>query len=144
MLATPLSLGAYPDPLRRIVFVDPESAKELVFLTNRFDLAATTIGSLYKHRWQIELFFKWLKQNLAIKHFFGNLANAEKTQIWCAICTYLVVLITIKQNHLPVSPQILLHLFETNIFEKISLHQLVNNAMSRDFEYDVANQLILL
>ena len=143
-LLTPKSVQAYPDPLRRIAFVDPESAKELVFLTNRFDLAATTIASLYKHRWQIELFFKWLKQNLAVKHFFGNSVNAVKSQIWCAICAYLVVLITIKRLQLPVSSQILLHLIETNIFEKISLDQLVNNAMSGDFEPDVANQLILL
>ncbi|BBU69147.1 IS4 family transposase [Fluviibacter phosphoraccumulans] len=144
MLLTPLSLVGYPDPLRRVVFVDPESAKELVFLTNRFDLAATTIARLYKHRWQIELFFKWLKQNLAVKHFFGNSVNAVKSQIWCAICAYLVVLITIRRLHLPVSPQILLHLIETNIFEKISLDQLVNNAISGDYEPDVANQLILL
>lgn len=144
MLVTPLSLVGYPDPLRRVVFVDPESAKELVFLTNRFDLAATTIARLYKHRWQIELFFKWLKQNLAVKHFFGNSVNAVKSQIWCAICAYLVVLITIRRLHLPVSPQILLHLIETNIFEKISLDQLVNNAISGDYEPDVANQLILL
>ena len=144
MLVTPLSLVGYPDPLRRVVFVDPESAKELVFLTNRFDLAATTIARLYKHRWQIELFFKWLKQNLAVKHFFGNSVNAVKSQIWCAICAYLVVLITIKRLHLPVSPQILLHLIETNIFEKISLDQLVNNAISGDLEPEAANQLILL
>ena len=144
MLVTPLSLVGYPDPLRRVVFVDPESAKELVFLTNRFDLAATTIARLYKHRWQIELFFKWLRQNLAVKHFFGNSVNAVKSQIWCAICAYLVVLITIRRLHLPVSPQILLHLIETNIFEKISLDQLVNNAISGDYEPDVANQLILL
>ena len=144
MLVIPLSLVGYPDPLRRVVFVDPESAKELVFLTNRFDLAATTIARLYKHRWQIELFFKWLKQNLAVKHFFGNSVNAVKSQIWCAICAYLVVLITIRRLHLPVSPQILLHLIETNIFEKISLDQLVNNAISGDYEPDVANQLILL
>ena len=144
MLVTPLSLVGYPDPLRRVVFVDPESAKELVFLTNRFDLAATTIARLYKHRWQIELFFKWLKQNLAVKHFFGNSVNAVKSQIWCAICAYLVVLITIRRLHLPVSPQILLHLIETNIFEKISLDQLVKNAISGDFEPDAANQLILL
>jgi len=144
MLVTPLSLVGYPDPLRRVVFVDPESAKELVFLTNRFDLAATTIARLYKHRWQIELFFKWLKQNLAVKHFFGNSVNAVKSQIWCAICAYLVVLITIRRLHLPVSPQILLHLIETNIFEKISLDQLVNNAISGGFEPEAANQLILL
>lgn len=144
MLVTPLSLVGYPDPLRRVVFVDPESAKELVFLTNRFDLAATTIARLYKHRWQIELFFKWLKQNLAVKHFFGNSVNAVKSQIWCAICAYLVVLITIRRLHLPVSPQILLHLIETNIFEKISLDQLVNNAISGDYEPEAANQLILL
>ncbi len=144
MLVTPVSLAAYPEPLRQVAFVDPLTEKELVFLTNRFDLAATTIASLYKHRWQIELFFKWLKQNLAVKHFFGNSVNAVKSQIWCAICAYLVVLITIKRLQLPVSPQILLHLIETNIFEKISLDQLVNNAMSGDFEPDVANQLILL
>lgn len=88
---------------------------------------ALTIAAIYKNRWQIELFFKWLKQNLAVKHFFGNSINAVKAQIW--IAPYLLVLIAIKHHRLPVSPQIFLHLIETNIFEKITLDQLVANAV---------------
>lgn len=80
-MVTPVSLAAFPEPLCLVTFVDPLTEKELVFLTNHFGLAATTIASLYKHRWQIE-FFMWLKQNLSVKDFYGNSVNAVKTQIW--------------------------------------------------------------
>jgi transposase len=83
----------YPVPLRQVRFYDAESCLELVFLTNRLDLSALTIAAIYKQRWQIELFFKWLKQNLNIKHFFGNSLNAVRSQIWIAVCTYLIALI---------------------------------------------------
>lgn len=123
LLATPKSKLGYPERLRRVSFRDPETGKHLVFLTNLHDVPALTIAAIYKNRWQIELFFKWLKQNLAVKHFFGNSINAVKAQIWVAVCAYLLVLIAIRHHRLPVSPQIFLHLIETNIFEKIKLDQ---------------------
>lgn len=144
LLATPKSKSCYPEHLRRVSFRDPETGKHLVFLTNLFELPALTIAAIYKNRWQIELFFKWLKQNLAVKHFFGNSINAVKTQIWIAVCAYLLVLIAIKHHRLPVSPQIFLHLVETNIFEKITLDQLVANAVLNEPDLPVSNQLILL
>lgn len=144
LLATPKSKAGYPERLRRVSFRDPETGKHLVFLTNLFDVPALTIAAIYKHRWQIELFFKWLKQNLAIQHFFGNSLNAVKAQIWIAVCAYLLVLIAIKHHRLPVSPQIFLHLVETNIFEKITLDQLVANATPNEELHPDSNQLILL
>lgn len=144
LLATPKSKAAYPEHLRRVSFRDPETGKHLVFLTNLFNVPALTIAAIYKHRWQIELFFKWLKQNLAVKHFFGNSLNAVKAQIWIAVCAYLLVLIAIKHHRLPVSPQIFLHLVETNIFEKITLDQLVANAVLNEENPHNSNQLILI
>ena len=143
-LVTPKSKTDYPQPLRRVSFRDPETGKHLVFLTNLVEPPALTIAAIYKNRWQIELFFKWLKQNLAVKHFFGNSINAVKAQIWIAVCTYLMVLIAIKHHRLPVSPQIFLHLIETNIFEKITLDQLVANAVLNEENQPAGNQLILL
>lgn len=143
LLETPKSKAGYPQRLRRVSFHDPETGKRLVFLTNLFEPPALTIAAIYKNRWQIELFFKWLKQNLAVKHFFGNSINAVKAQIWIAVCTYLLVLIAIKHHRLPVSPQIFLHLVETNIFEKITLDQVVANAILVDADSSADNQLIL-
>lgn len=144
LLATPKSKLGYPERLRRVSFRDPETGKHLVFLTNLHDVPALTIATIYKNRWQIELFFKWLKQNLAVKHFFGNSINAVKAQIWVAVCAYLLVLIAIKHHRLPVSPQIFLHLIETNIFEKITLDQLVANAVLKEENPPSSSQLILL
>lgn len=144
LLQTPKSKAGYPERLRRVSFRDPETGKRLVFLTNLFEPPALTIAAIYKNRWQIELFFKWLKQNLSVKHFFGNSINAVKAQIWIAVCAYLLVLIAIKHHRLPVSPQIFLHLIETNIFEKITLDQLVANAILLDADPSAGNQLILL
>ena len=144
LLATPKSKLGYPERLRRVSFRDPETGKHLVFLTNLHDVPALTIAAIYKNRWQIELFFKWLKQNLAVKHFFGNSINAIKAQIWVAVCAYLLVLIAIKHHRLPVSPQIFLHLIETNIFEKITLDQLVANAVLKEENPPSSNKLILL
>lgn len=143
LLETPKSKAGYPQRLRRVSFHDPETGKRLVFLTNLFEPPALTIAAIYKNRWQIKLFFKWLKQNLAVKHFFGNSINAVKAQIWIAVCTYLLVLIAIKHHRLPVSPQIFLHLVETNIFEKITLDQVVANAILVDADSSADNQLIL-
>ena len=144
LLETPKSKAGFPERLRRVSFRDPETGKHLVFLTNLVEPPALTIAAIYKNRWQIELFFKWLKQNLAVKHFFGNSINAVKAQIWSAVCTYLLILIAIRHHRLPVSPQIFLHLIETNIFEKITLDQLVANAILPDPEGHDSNQLILL
>jgi hypothetical protein len=144
LLATPKSKRDYPERLRRVSFRDPETGKHLVFLTNLFDLPALSIAPIYKNRWQIELFFKWLKQNLAVKHFFGNSINAVKARIWVAVCAYLLVLISIKHHRLPVSPQIFLHLVETNIFEKVTLDQLVAYEVLNEENQPLSNQLILL
>ena len=117
-------------------FYDAVSCLELVFLTNRLDLSALTIAAIYKQRWQIELFFKWLKQNLNIQHFFGNSLNAVKSQIWIAVCTYLMTLIPHKGLKTELSLRNFLHLVEVNMFERISLEQMVANALDGDaFEH---------
>ena len=143
LLATPKSKSAYPERLRRISFRDPETGKHLVFLTNRFDLPALIVADIYKNCWKIELFFKWLKQNLEIKHFFGNSLNAVKSQIWIAICVYLLVSIAKKQLNLPASQQILLNLFEVNMFDKTPINQMVANAVQNLDETELSNQLNL-
>src|SRR4030066_2117114 len=97
MLVTPKSLAGYPEKLRRVKYFDAEREKQLVFLTNNFVLPALTITKLYKCRWQIELFFKWIKQHLRIKAFYGTSDNAVKTQIWIAITVYVLVAIVKKQ-----------------------------------------------
>jgi Transposase DDE domain/Domain of unknown function (DUF4372) len=143
VLATPKSKEAYPDRLRRISFRDPETNNYLVFLTNRFDLPALTIAEIYRKRWSVECFFKWIKQNLSIKHFFGNSINAVKSQIWIAVCVYLVVVIARKRLNLPAMPQLLMNIFEVNMFEKTSLDQLVADAISQFDDPQVCNQLTL-
>jgi hypothetical protein len=141
-LVTPKSKLAYPDRLRRVSFRDPETDNYLVFLSNRFDLPALTIAEIYRKRWQVELFFKWIKSNLSIKHFLGNSINAVKSQIWIAVCVYLIVIIARKRLNLPASPQILLNIFEVNMFEKIPLDQLVTDAML-NFDAHLDNQMNL-
>ena len=123
------SAKKYPEHLRRIRFKDPESGKTLVFLTNNTALPALTVCALYKSRWQVELFFKWIKQHLRIKHFLGTSENAVKTQGWCAVATYVLIAIVKKQLHLDASLYTLLQILSVNIFEKMSLHQaLTENA----------------
>ena len=130
--------------MRRVSFRDPETDKFLVFLTNRFDLPALTIAEIYRKRWQVETFFKWIKQNLSIKHFFGNSINAVKSQIWIAVCVYLIAIIAKKRLNLPASPQLLLNIFEVNMFEKIPLDQLVTDTILNFDDYPISNQLFLL
>ena len=123
------SAKKYPEHLRRIRFKDPESGKRLVFLTNNTALPALTICALYKSRWQVELFFKWIKQHLRIKHFLGNSENAVKTQVWCAVATYVLIAIVKKQLHLDASLYTLLQILSVTIFEKMPLQQaLTENA----------------
>lgn len=102
-LRNPQGAAYYPDRLRRVTFRDPDDGKVLVFLTNNFDLPAEVIAQLYKSRWRVELFFKWIKQNLRIKHFFGTSDNAVKTQVWIAICVYVLVAIIRKELHIDLS-----------------------------------------
>jgi hypothetical protein len=113
----------YPDSLRRISFVDPETGKQLVFLTNNFPLPALTIARLYKCRWQIELFFKWIKQHLRIKAFFGTSENAVKTQIWIAIIVYVLVAIMKKTLKLDRSLMEIMQILSIALFEKTQINQ---------------------
>jgi hypothetical protein len=113
----------YPDPLRRIGFRDPLTGKSLVFLTNNFTVSALTITQLYRGRWQIELFFKWLKQHLRIKAFYGTSPNAVRTQIWIAIAVYLLVAILKKRLHLDSSLYTVLQILSLTLFEKTPILQ---------------------
>src|ERR1017187_4697210 len=130
-------------PLRRILFKDPETGKRLVFLTNNFTLAAITITELYRCRWQVELFFKWIKQHLRIKVFFGTSENAVKTQLWIAVSTYLLVAIVIKRLHIPASLYEMLQILSLTMFERIPLDQLLNNINTDSDQRFFTNQFIL-
>jgi hypothetical protein len=136
------SIEHYPDRLRRISYRDPESGKVLVFLTNNFDLPAPTIAQLYKCRWRVELFFKWVKQNLRIKHFFGTSDNAVKTQVWIAICVYVLVAIVRKELRLELSLSQILQVLSVNVFEQVPLAELVAKTASHNETADSHNQLV--
>lgn len=136
------SVKHYPDKLRRIHYVDQETGKSLVFLTNNFELPAMVIALLYKSRWQVELFFKWIKQNLRIKHFFGNSDNAVKTQIWISIAVYVLVAIVKKELKLEMSLSSILQILSINVFSKEPLAQLLAQNESQNIETPICNQLI--
>lgn len=138
------SRQGYPKALRRIRFKDPDTGKTLVFLTNHFDLPALTICQLYKMRWQVELFFKWIKQHLRIKAFFGTSENAVKTQIWIAVCTYVLVAIVRKRLKLEISMHEMLQILSLTLFEKIPLDELLTLTVPGLKQADYANQLNLL
>jgi Transposase DDE domain/Domain of unknown function (DUF4372) len=144
MLTTKKASKDYPQQLRRVAFYDAKTNLHLVFLTNRYDLPALTIAQIYKERWKIELFFKWLKQNLTVKHFFGNSQNAVKAQIWIAVCVYLMVLIARKTLKLDITMQLLLHALEANMFDKMTLQELVKSARSTEPDPTLDSQLDLL
>jgi Domain of unknown function (DUF4372)/Transposase DDE domain len=133
----------YPEQLRRIRFKDPESGKTLVFLTNNTALPALTIAALYKSRWQVELFFKWIKQHLRIKRFIGNSENAVKTQIWCAVATYGLIAIVKKDLQLDASLYTLLQILSVSVFEKTQLSQAFAGSGQFPEQADFANQLNL-
>jgi hypothetical protein len=137
------SRRAYPDPLRRVRYHDAERDKRLVFLTNNFLLPAKTVADIYRSRWQVELFFKWIKQHLRIKSFFGTSPNAVKTQIWTAVSVYLLVAIVKKRLNLPGSLHTILQILEVNLFEKIPISQLVSETINRENEHRDDNQLNL-
>jgi len=141
-LALPKSIEHYPERFRRINFRDPETDKALVFLTNNFDLPPLIIAQLYKSRWRVELFFKWIKQNLRIKHFFGTTDNAVKTQVWIAICVYVLVAIMRKELGLELSLSQLLQVFSVNVFEQLPLAELVAKTASQNEPLDSRTQLV--
>ena len=146
MLITPKSLESYPDKLRRVKYFDEEKGKLLVFLTNNFLLPALTIAMLYKCRWQIEIFFKWIKQHLRIKSFYGTSENAVKAQIWIAISIYVLVAIIKKRLNLDLSLYTILQIFSVTLFEKVPLIQLLTNFDSKKcakYENNNSNQLTL-
>jgi hypothetical protein len=133
----------YPERLRRVSYRDPENGKVLVFLTNNFDLPALVIAQLYKLRWRVELFFKWIKQNLRIKHFFGTSDNAVKTQVWIAVCVYVLVAILRKELGLELSLSQMLQVLSVNVFEQVPLLELFAKMASQDEVLDSRNQLML-
>ena len=133
----------YPEHLRRIRLRDAESGKTLVFLTNQFGLPAATVCALYKSRWQVELFFKWIKQHLRIKRFFGTSENAVKTQIWIAVSVYVLVAIVKKRLKLEASLYTLLHVLSVTLFEKLPLDQALIHDAPKGVTSQITNQLDL-
>jgi hypothetical protein len=133
----------YPEHLRCIRFTDPDSGKRLIFLTNHFLLPAATVCALYKRRWQVELFFKWIKQHLRIKRFFGTSENAVKSQIWIAVSVYVLVAIVKKRLHLDASLYTLLQIFSLTLFEKTPLLQALQTREYIITEPPIPNQLNL-
>ena len=133
----------YPEKIRRIKFKDQESGKILIFLTNNFILSATDIAQLYKHRWQIELFFKWIKQHLKIKSFWGQSENAVKTQVWIAVSIYVLVAIAKKRFLLKQSLYEILQILSISIFEKMPINQLFQHTQLQYFKEQNHNQLKL-
>jgi hypothetical protein len=143
ILTTIDSATAYPDPLRRVCYLDVETKKRFKFLTNNFTLPAVMIAQIYKARWQVELFFKWIKQHLRIKAFYGTSENAVKTQIWIAVSVYVLVAIVRKRLGLEVSLYQILQILSVTLFEKTPLLQALQPADSTDDLVDSANQLNL-
>jgi hypothetical protein len=133
----------YPSHLRRIRFKDAETGKTLIFLTNQTTLPALTIGALYKSRWQIELFFKWIKQHLRIKHFYGTSENAVKSQIWIAVSVYVLVAIIKKRLNLDSSLYTLLQILSVTVFEKMPMLQAFQGSLYKNKETTISNQLTL-
>jgi hypothetical protein len=143
VLAGPKSSRLYPDPLRRIAFYDVENQRRFVFLTNNFGLPALTIARLYKCRWQVELFFKWIKQHLRIKAFYGTSDNAVKTQVWIAISVYVLVAIIKKELRLDRSLYEILQILSLTLFEEIPIFQALNAPLEPNFQPTCPNQLTL-
>jgi hypothetical protein len=133
----------FETPLRRVKFIDPKTGKRLVFLTNNFALPAITITELYRCRWQVELFFKWIKQHLRIKVFFGTSENAVKTQVWIAVSVYLLVAIVKKRLQISASLYEMLQILSLTMFERMPLDQLLGDAGSDDNQAESSNQLNL-
>jgi hypothetical protein len=142
-LTTYYSSQAYPENLRRVKYYDKEQQKTYVFLTNNFEITAMDVALLYKHRWKIELFFKWIKQHLKIKTFWGESENAVKTQIWIAVCTYLMVAIAKKELNIERNLYEMLQIISVSIFDKTPLNQLLNEGRLQNSEIEFSKQLNL-
>jgi hypothetical protein len=143
ILSSVESATAYPDPLRKVSYFDPKRSKRLNFLTNNFTLPARTIADIYKQRWQVELFFKWIKQHLRIKAFYGTSENAVKTQIWIAVSIYVLVAIVRKRLGLEASLYQILQILSVTLFEKTPILQALQASNSDSDLVDIGNQLIL-
>jgi len=143
VLTTKKSRAAYPETLRRVSYVDLDTKKRFVYMTNIFTVSAITVADIYKQRWQVELFFRWIKQHLRIKTFYGTSPNAVKTQIWIAVSIYLLVAILKKRLHLPGNLHTILQILEVNIFEKRPIIQIVKDAYKQEPEPSLCNQLNL-
>jgi Domain of unknown function (DUF4372)/Transposase DDE domain len=137
------SASVYPDAFRRVTYLDAETKKRFKFLTNNFNLPAHVIAQIYKCRWGVELFFKWIKQNLRIKKFYGSSENAVKTQIWIAVSVYVLAAIARKRLGLESSLYQILQIFSVTIFEKVPILQLIEAFDSQSELLDNPNQLIL-
>jgi transposase len=137
------SAAVYPDALRRVSYLDVETKKRFKFLTNNFTLPAHVIAQIYKSRWAVELFFKWIKQHLRIKAFYGTSQNAVKTQIWIAVSIYVLVAILRKRLGLEKSLYQILQVLSVTIFEKVPILQLIEAFDSQSDLLDDPNQLIL-
>ena len=142
-LSVPSSRKSFPWPLRKIRYFDDELRRDFVFLTNHLDLPAISVTKLYKLRWQIELFFRWIKQNLRIKHFYGNNINAVKSQIWIAVAVYLIVAILHKQLKVPGSLHRTMQILSIHPFEKTPIYQLLTETYTQSYTGDHSNQLLL-
>ena len=143
ILSSLASAAAYPDTLRKVSYFDAERNKRLKFLTNNFTLPTLTIAQIYKCRWQVELFFKWIKQPLRIKAFYGTSENAVKTQIWCAVSTYVLIAIVKKELQLDASLYSLLQILSVSVFEKTQLSQAFAGSGQTQDQTDFSNQLNL-
>jgi hypothetical protein len=139
----PKAAADFPYPLRRVRYFDKETTKHLVFLTNNLEIPALTIAKLYKSRWQIELFFKWIKGHLRIKHYFGTSPNAVKSQIWIAVAVYLMVAILHKQLQLPGRLHRTFQLLSIHPFEKVPIHELLTEEDFKSYIPHKNNQLML-
>jgi len=143
VLVREVAFTKYPCPLRRVRVRDPESGQSIVLLTNHFALPATTISALYRHRWQIEIFFKWIKQHLRIKAFFGTSPNAVKTQVWIAVAVYVLVAIVRKRLDVDASLYEVLQILSVTVFEQTTLECALQHHDLHHFVDDPAKQLIL-
>jgi transposase len=143
VLASLESASVYPDVLRKVAYVDAETGKRLVFLSNNFTLPAATIAAIYKQRWQVELFFKWIKQHLRIKAFYGTSENAVKTQIWIAVSVYVLVAIVRKRLGIEVSLYQILQVLSLTLFEKTPILRALQQIDSQDDLPYFSNQLNL-
>ena len=143
MLTGFYSLKDYPEKLRRVRYYDKDNNEDLTFLTNNFAIPAITVAAFYKCRWKVELFFKWIKQHLRIKSFYGTSVNAVKIQIWIAISVYVLIAIVKKHLKIEVSLYTFLQILSVNPFEKTPILQLVTDTVDKEPTQVISNQLYL-